>query len=196
MFLSGCLSVSLRGYILGLWQRSLPFSSNWLAPLSPYMLGNWTCNPNPRIPIIALSSSLCIPHTSHPSVSLSMDPSLTTGSKGIYNLALSKHIAAEAACLSHNTKYQYEMDFYVQYIASNISFHYLNPWRQRAASPSAVRGECSNSFWGSPTRIIHKGFNIKIFCSALALNNSCLAFVFIGIGSRGVIRHYREPWFN
>lgn len=189
MFLSGCLSVFLWGYIPGVWQRSLPFSSNWPAPLSPCKLDNWICNPNPRIPIIGLSSPLCIPHSF-------IDPSLTTGSKGIYNPALSKHIAAEAAYLSHNTKYQYKMDFYVQYIASNISFHYLNPWRQRAASPTAVRGEQGNSFWGSPAGIIHKGFNIKIFRSALALNNSCLASVFIGIGSRGVIRHYREPWFN
>lgn len=98
--------------------------------------------------------------------------------------------SSDCTHLARNNKYQYGMVFiYVQYIASNISSHYLNLGRQRAASPSAIRCEQGNSFWGSPTRIIHKGFNIKIFHSALALNNSCLAFVFIGIGSRGVIRH-------
>lgn len=146
----------------------------------------------------AVSSPLCIPYTSHPGVRLSMDPSLTTGSKGIYNPALSKHTAQlrlHSTCSQYQI-YQYEMDFYVQYIASNISLHYLNPWRQRAASSPAAHREQGNSFWGSPAGIIHKGFNIKIFCSALALNNSCLASIFIGIGSRGVIRHYSEPWIN
>lgn len=52
--LLACLSVSVGVYTTtsGLWKRSLPFSSNWPAPFSPCLQDNWTCNPNPRIPII------------------------------------------------------------------------------------------------------------------------------------------------
>lgn len=60
--------LSLWGYILHLWQRSFPLSSNWPAPFSPCLLDNWTCSPNPRIPISGSLQPLCILHTSYLSV--------------------------------------------------------------------------------------------------------------------------------
>lgn len=135
VWLPVCLSQ--WGYTLGLWQRSLPFSSNWPAPLSPCLLDNWTCNPNPRTPIIgSLQPPLHSTHFSSQCESL-CGPVFDHWIKGnIQSYTVQTHCGSVCYCLAHNTKYQYEMDFYVQYIASNISLHYLNPWRQRASISS------------------------------------------------------------
>lgn len=187
-FLSCCLSVAL-------WQRSLsPFPSNWAAPISPCLLDNWTCNPSPCIPITAAPSAF---HTLLILAWVSLWTRLWPPDQKEYTILHCPKKLRSSGCfhLTHNTKYQHGMDLYIQYNTSSISFPYLNPWRHRAASPSAIHAEQGNSFWGSPAGIIHKGFNIKISPPALALNNSCLAFVFIGIGRRGAIHLYKESWF-
>lgn len=148
-------------------------------------------HPNHRLP----PAPLCILRTSHPSVSLSVDQSLTTGSKGIYNPALSKHIAAHTFYTRPSSQYQtisMRWIFYGQYLAS---LHYLNPGRQKSSVSF-------RSTWR--TRLFILGVAVlELFIrgsiskySAQALNNSCLASVFIGAGSRGVICHYGELWFN
>ena len=95
--------------------------------------------------------------------------------------------------LAHHTKLSaWDGFFMVSMLPPSATW---TPGDKRAVSPSAVHGEQGNSFWGVAVLELFIRGSISKY-SAQALNNSCLASVFIGAGSRGVIRHYGELWFN